>query len=324
MIDFRYHLVSLASVLIALAVGIVLGAGPLKEDIGNTLTSEVTRLREEKAALRTQLDEANANLQARDSFGAAVLPVVTANELAGRTVTVVTLPGADSGIVTSTTDTLKGAGADIVASVSVTPAWADPATAKAAERKDLAAEIAGPLGLPSGGSAAQPTLDGALGAVLLNHGGSENLLGAAPDKARQAAWARLAEAGLVGGDIDPNRSANAAVLVGGPVTTGDAAAATDRAAAYAGLAAALDGAGMGAVLASNVGVAPTPADGASVVAAARKRGADATGLSTVDDAGIPLGQASVVEALVEQYRGSSGHYGLAADATRPFPELRAP
>ena len=40
MIDFRYHLVSIASIFMALAVGIVLGAGPLKEDIGNTLTAK--------------------------------------------------------------------------------------------------------------------------------------------------------------------------------------------------------------------------------------------------------------------------------------------
>ena len=38
MIDFRYHLVSLVSVFLALAVGIVLGAGPLKEPIATGLT----------------------------------------------------------------------------------------------------------------------------------------------------------------------------------------------------------------------------------------------------------------------------------------------
>ena len=51
-IDFRYHLVSLVSVFLALAVGIVLGAGPLKESIGDTLTGQVEQLRGEKDALR--------------------------------------------------------------------------------------------------------------------------------------------------------------------------------------------------------------------------------------------------------------------------------
>ncbi|HBO53687.1 MAG TPA: copper transporter, partial [Janibacter terrae] len=52
MIDFRYHLVSLAAVLIALSIGIVLGAGPLNDNIGSTLSGEVTKLRQEKEALR--------------------------------------------------------------------------------------------------------------------------------------------------------------------------------------------------------------------------------------------------------------------------------
>ena len=46
MIDFRYHLVSLVAVFIALAVGIALGAGPLREGISSTLESEVAQLRE--------------------------------------------------------------------------------------------------------------------------------------------------------------------------------------------------------------------------------------------------------------------------------------
>ena len=67
-IDFRYHLVSIVSIFLALAVGIVLGAGPLKEDIGNTLTSEVTKLREDRTQLRAELDEADKAAQARDTF----------------------------------------------------------------------------------------------------------------------------------------------------------------------------------------------------------------------------------------------------------------
>jgi len=70
-IDFRYHLVSIVSIFMALAVGIVLGAGPLKEDIGNTLTSEVKNLRADKASLRSQLDAAEKGSAARDEFTSA-------------------------------------------------------------------------------------------------------------------------------------------------------------------------------------------------------------------------------------------------------------
>jgi hypothetical protein len=51
LIDFRYHLVSIVSIFLALAVGIVLGAGPLKGELGNTLNKEVAGLRQDKADL---------------------------------------------------------------------------------------------------------------------------------------------------------------------------------------------------------------------------------------------------------------------------------
>ena len=50
MIDFRYHLVSLISVFLALAVGVVLGAGPLQNSLGTALNDQVTSLRENRKA----------------------------------------------------------------------------------------------------------------------------------------------------------------------------------------------------------------------------------------------------------------------------------
>ena len=58
MIDFRYHLVSLIAVFLALAVGVVLGAGPLDDPIGQTVESRAdalstsnNELRQDKAQL---------------------------------------------------------------------------------------------------------------------------------------------------------------------------------------------------------------------------------------------------------------------------------
>ena len=41
MISFRYHIVSIVSVFLALAVGVALGGGPLKGEVDNTLVSQV-------------------------------------------------------------------------------------------------------------------------------------------------------------------------------------------------------------------------------------------------------------------------------------------
>ncbi|MDU5317282.1 MAG: copper transporter, partial [Varibaculum cambriense] len=58
MIDFRYHLVSLMAVLVALTMGVVLGAGPLQGKISDTLSGQVTALSKQQAELR----EANEDL----------------------------------------------------------------------------------------------------------------------------------------------------------------------------------------------------------------------------------------------------------------------
>ena len=72
MIDFRYHLVSIVSIFLALAVGIVLGAGPLKGELGNTLNKEVAGLRKDKIDLNKQLQEARAGTEARDAYIAEI------------------------------------------------------------------------------------------------------------------------------------------------------------------------------------------------------------------------------------------------------------
>jgi hypothetical protein len=65
----------------------------------------------------------------------------------------------------------------------------------------------------------------------------------------------------------------------------------------------------------------TAADATSVVAAARADGDVSDGLSTVDCAATPMGQASIVFGLLEQAAGKAGQYGLADDATAAFPQL---
>ena len=55
MISFRYHIVSIVSVFLALAVGVALGGGPLKGEVDNTLVDQVKTDRAAKAALEAQI-----------------------------------------------------------------------------------------------------------------------------------------------------------------------------------------------------------------------------------------------------------------------------
>lgn len=128
MIDFRYHLVSIASVFLALAVGIVLGAGPLKGTIGDTLTSEVTRLRDDANELRADLSDAEGQLASRDEVIAELHPLVVEGLLAGDSVSLLVLPGASDASVEAAATSLADAGAEIPATIRLEPSWvsADP------------------------------------------------------------------------------------------------------------------------------------------------------------------------------------------------------
>ncbi|MDR2114284.1 MAG: copper transporter [Bifidobacteriaceae bacterium] len=91
MINFRYHVVSLVAVFIALAVGIVLGAGPLKEPIGSTLADQVDSLRSDKDNLRAQLDAAAGRQEYANSAFEALAPQALEGLLEGQKVALVTI-----------------------------------------------------------------------------------------------------------------------------------------------------------------------------------------------------------------------------------------
>jgi hypothetical protein len=309
-IDFRYHLVSIVSIFLALAVGIVLGAGPLKEDIGTTLTSEVTRLREDRTQLRAQLDDAEKAAQARDAFTEASNKTLLADRLQDQTLTVVVLPGADANLVKSTTSTLASAGAKIGSTVTVLDAWTDPD--KATFRSTLGNQLAPSVQVPVDQGNAE-VLDAVLARALLTKAGG-NSAGAA------AALEGLRTGELIRYTPDNVTPATGAVVIGGSVQGGSAAERTAEAESLSQLASALDEAGSGALLA-----APRTDDGdnpqVSVVSTTRQDGDQAEQLSTVDHAELPMGQASIVFGLLEQFAGNAGHYGLGSDATAPFPAL---
>ncbi|GAA1759077.1 MAG TPA: copper transporter [Tetrasphaera sp.] len=317
MIDFRYHLVSLASVLIALAIGIVLGAGPLKEGISESLNSQVVQLRAEKQDLRTQLDAANSSIDTHQSFDKTVLPAAVAGRLADRTVVVVALPNADSGVTTSSEDTLGAAGASLQGPVQIGEKWTDTSEAASSERAGVATTIAGALGLRTTATG-DDLLNDVLGATLLTKVTDATAEPAIPEDRRRASWDALRTAGLVAGDY-PSTPGSLAVVIGAPEVKVPTATSTGAQSlpSLAALAGALDAAGTGAVLTAQID--PKATDSTSVIAAARGESALRQRLSTVDDAGSSIGQISIVWALVEQAAGRVGQYGLLSGARAVFP-----
>jgi hypothetical protein len=124
-IDFRYHLVSLISVFLALAVGIILGAGPLQGVLGEQLTDQVDALRSERNDLRDALSATEADADERLQFIQAAGPALVAGTLDGQRVAIVDVDDVAGDVEQGIIDQIEAAGGTVVLSAVVTPSWTD-------------------------------------------------------------------------------------------------------------------------------------------------------------------------------------------------------
>ncbi|HEU5241433.1 MAG TPA: copper transporter [Ornithinibacter sp.] len=318
MIDFRYHLVSIVSIFLALAVGIVLGAGPLQGEIGDTLSNEVAGLREDKARLNTQLEEANSATEASDSYIGETNPEVLAGVLQDRRVALVVLPGSDAALTESTSASLRSAGASVASTTSVSESWVTTQEASAAVRDEAVQEGATRAGVDLTDTGAVAPRDVLL-AALLTTPAQEGSTAVAASTAT-AGLEVLAAADLIEIDTEGFELADLVVVVSGTVTQGDLEARRTAAERWVDLAIAFDDRSAGALVAGDT---TTAGEGVSVVATVRNDATATDGVSTVDNAGSSLGQASVVHGLVQQAAGEVGQYGLAPGADAPYAPLPA-
>lgn len=316
MIDFRYHVVSIVSIFLALAVGIVLGAGPLQGRLGDTLSKEVSGLRKDKTNLNQQLRDASANISDMNRWIEGTAPSLVTNRLSAHSVSIVRLPGSSDDMAKKVTDELTEAGATVHGSVKITKVWTDPA--KTQFRDDLAKSLA-PLARsqpPTG--AAQ---DQGLAAVLARGLVVADVSAAGrPDSSATTALQSLKTAGLIDySGTEPEPSTLAVVVAGPPTPNESTNLEKAEATSYAVLARALDAQSSGAVAISD----PTGAETGGTLEALRSDKQASQDVSTVDDADQPMGLVTLILAFREQLNSTAGQYGVGPGATKIMPDLAA-
>ncbi len=318
MIDFRYHLVSIVSIFMALAVGIVLGAGPLQGQIGDTLTSEITQLRTDKQALRGEVSDLNKALATATSYDTATLRRVVTGTLTGRAVAIVELPGADADEVRAIGETVVAAGGTVASTTRVLDAWVSTDPKVVTSRTDVADKLAVSLRVtPSAAGASPSTLDKVLAAALVPT--SASIPGT---EVTRAALTDLVGAKLIEGAPQDTNPAQFVVVVTAPLA-GVAAETTAAADAWMQMIAALEAASAATVATISAGAALGDQE-TSVVRVLRKNPGVAKAVSTVDDAGSPAGLASIVLGLVALETGAVGHYGTDEGASAAFAPVPVP
>ena len=311
MITPRYHIVSIASVFLAIALGVVLGSTAISDRLlsglnrdNDALAKQVNDLQAERAAQRDRLADA-------DGFAAALGPMAVRGQLDKRTVAVVTTADADPADRDAVVALIKTAGGTVSGELQLPDAFTDGSRAE--QLRSLVTRLPAGVQLPTA-SDAGTLAGGLLGPLLLLNPATGKPQASADESA--AAFAGLADGGFVRVGENMHPAQLAVVLTGGAIT-GDAAG--DRASMIARFATQLDRSGAGVVLAGRTAAA----DGTGPVGVARADTAITSVLSTVDGVQTAAGRAVTVLALREQLDGAAGRYGTAGNAQSVAPGVPA-
>lgn len=310
MIDFRYHIVSLISVFLALALGIVVGTTQLNGTVLSELRSQVNGLKGDKGTLQRSNRTLQQQITSDDQFAKSIAPALVSGRLTGARVLVVAAPDTDSAVVNATSSLIKQAGGTIAGTVDLTSDYTDPR--RSGDLKDFATGGVVPAGFTLPPTADSGVLAGSLLAdVLVTRAGVRE---PTSGERRQvlAGFSSLSVLRLGTGSIDP---ADYTVIVDTSAAKG--ANPTQQVHMVTSLATALRARSRGVVIA---GTAAT-ASGQNVVAAVRGDDGLAREMSTVDNSNSATGQLTTVLALSQVAAGTSGHYGTAASAQAAAPTL---
>ncbi|MEV8509611.1 copper transporter [Actinoplanes sp. NPDC051475] len=306
MINFRYHVVSLTAVFLALAIGLVVGTAALNGPVVDTLKDRVDALSKDNGNYREQANQYREELGRTQEFATELSPALLNGKLTGRKLVVVVLPSGKD-YADGVTSMLKVAGATITGQVTVQDKFFDPANS---------VEL---LGLAE--RASQPTVS--VDGLPLNSDGVETssallaraLLEKAPAVAAQDLTAVLTaytEPGYVGVSDEMAPGAEAAVVVSGlPPVDRDAGKKNQNAVTLTSQFATV----------KPVVVAGNGIGEGNLVSEVRGDPKLVQDVSTVDNVTTTQGQLATALTVVERVvAGKVGQYGLSAGASSQVPK----
>ncbi|WP_283132837.1 copper transporter [Rhizohabitans arisaemae] len=312
MIDFRYHLVSIIAIFLALTLGIVLGSTVLEDPLIRSAEATSNQLSQTNEELREQVRGLEAQSQGAQTFIQSAMGPLVKEKLTGQRVLLVEAPGAGSAQRESIGAAIEAAGGTVVGRVSFTEKFLTKADAGVVDEMSTRLRPSSmtfpPAATPY--DKAATVLAGALMLPTVLPEGKET----PPSK---TILATFEEAGwLTLGENREQRATLAVVVASALPYEGETAA--EQTAAVVSLAVGLDTASRGAVL---VGQQAAAAEGGPI---ALLRDAEAkSAVSTVDNIDMASGQLAMDFALHDQIEGVTGHYGL-GDGTTAFAPAPAP
>ncbi|WBB71476.1 copper transporter [Micromonospora sp. WMMD1128] len=311
MINFRYHVVSLTAVFLALAIGLVVGTAALNGPVADALRENVNGLRKDNSLMRQSVNDMQKQLESEEDFAAQMAQVVLPGKLTDRRVLVLTLPnGRDQ--AEGVLKMLRTAGADVTGRIDVQDKFINPDSNN--NLLELAVTAARPNSAPAsnlpGNGHGVETSSALLAAVLV-----DRPAGSAPvsEADRRSVLQQYATAGYLTPEDKISGAAEAVVLVTGQPYVDKDSAKKDESVVK--IAEQFDRAG--ALVVAGMG-----SSGGNLVAVVRGDPVLSQTISTVDNANTVQGQLVTSLALAEQLSGKkAGQYGVGDNAASLLPKL---
>jgi hypothetical protein len=294
-IDFRYHLVSIVAVFLALAIGIVIGAGALQGDLLTALEkTSKAQAQHVKSLLGTQ-SSLQQQLSGDQAFAQAGSGLLLDRLLDGQRVVLVTAPGADGQTVSGIISAAQQAGATVTGQVNLTQAFFDTAAVTENSLRTLSQGLA-PAGVSLDGQipdeqiAGQQAAAQVIAAALMT--GKSNDWTASESQSilsgfGQHGYLNVSNAGPAGGTVLSAPATLAVVII--PATPPSGASDPANLALIA-VAQELQSAGRGTVVAGTFG-------GSGPGSAIDEICSTSTALTTMDNANTETGQIAVAQSL---------------------------
>jgi hypothetical protein len=176
--DFRYHALSLAAVLLALAVGVILGVAIGDSDLVSSAKSGIVHdLKEEVSGAQRHAGKLSAELSGEQAFANDLYPIAVHGLLSGQNVGLVFLGSASNRVNALVRDAVTQAGGNLATVVAVREPLDLSGIGHAAEGTRYAALApapapAGGAATPGGEPAAQGTQGSEASSRLVEHFGS--------------------------------------------------------------------------------------------------------------------------------------------------------
>jgi hypothetical protein len=305
LISFRFHLVTIVAIFLALAVGVVVGSTVIDQGIVDTLENRVEDVRanlqdreEANDALREQVGDLQSFVEESGPFSVdGRLPETVAVIVADR--------GVDNDPIDQTIGLLDQAGASVRGVLTVQTSWN-------LEDEDRRAAVAEAIGMAED-EPVEALQSRAAELLVTDLASSVEVVDDGTGALDAMAEQRLVDFELMDAVVVPRPARVVFVVVTGPASD---VTATSHIADFAGAAAELAGSVVVAESYVESEDGPDRADSLAPIIGDPDLVAE---VATVDDLDLPMGPTTVVLALAAAQAGEVGHFGVGDTADRAAP-----